>query len=394
MGVDIDILKGSSSFFNVLFDNITSAIFLVDMNFRVRNFNNSFQTLFYKPEDLALGKLCGNAIGCSFAEDAGADCGTTPNCEFCELRKALVKSVTKNVPTDREILIREFIIQEKRILKYFQFSTRYIHFEGQEMVLVIMDDITEHELQKAALVESNAKLKELSQQKNELLGIAAHDLRNPLGVIKSFSEIMVEAVHDLDRESMKNMLEIIFQTSGFTLSLLDDILDFSKIESGFLEVNLAETDYKCFLKANIAINEILSLQKEIPIRLEMPDKEVKLWVDSKKIDQVLNNLISNAIKFSHSGSPITVTLSENENYVITSVTDKGLGIPEEELPGLFEPFRKSSVTPTNDEKSSGLGLAIVKKIIDGHGGKIEIKSKVGEGSTFMFYLPKMPKPLK
>ena len=387
-GIVIQDLKESNEFLNILFNQITSAIFMVDKDVRIQSFNDSFKTLFDATDEITLGKICGNALGCINVAESNADCGTTKNCEECQLRLSMLTSFLKKIPTDKSLLTREFIINEIRILKYLQFSTRYIHFNNQEMVIIIVDDVTDNEIFKIELENKNKKLLELNQQKNELLGVAAHDIRNPLGVISSFSEIMVEAVDELQPDNLKEMLGIIYKTSRFALHLLDDILDYSKIESGILELKIEKTDYVALVQENVSRNELMSIQKSIPIEFTYSSANIIAEIDPKKIDQVLNNLIGNAIKFSFPGNSIKVNIIEEKDYIITSIEDQGQGIPEKDIPHLFEPFRQTSIKSTNHEKGSGLGLAIVKKIIDGHNGRLVVSSKQGEGSIFSFYLPK------
>lgn len=387
MKISIDSLRESNDFLNTLLDNITSAIFIADKDLRIQSFNDSFRSLFYKEDDLILGQLCGNALGCIYTLREGLNCGSTSNCKACTLRASLISAFLEKVPTQKAILAREFLINNTLIQKYFQYSTRSINYKNEEMILVIVDDITESQEQKLNLADKNDKLETINKQKNELLGIAAHDLRNPLSVINSFSEIMLESINELKPENLKEMILILKKTSSFTLQLLNDILDFSKIESGTLELRKARLSYLGFLKENLLQNEFFSIQKNMKIVLNVPSEDIIFEFDPRRIDQVLNNLIGNAIKYSYPGNDIVVNVTVQNNFVLTSITDKGQGIPEKDLPHIFKPFRQVSVKPTHNEKSTGLGLAIVKKIIDFHEGMLTVSSNSGEGSTFTFYLP-------
>lgn len=387
MKLDIENLKESNEFLNTLLDNITSAIFIADKDVKIQSFNDSFRTLFYKNEDLVLGEYCGNALGCVYAVEENADCGSTKHCQTCTLRLSLLATFFKKIPADREILSRQFLINDKLILKHFQFSTRNISFNQQDMILVIVDDITEQEEQKKALAEKNKKLEELNNQRNELLGMAAHDLRNPLTVISSFSDMILETYDEFNPEKIKEVLNILKKTSHFSLQLLNDILDFSKIESGTVELRKIKLDYIRFVKENILQNEFLSVKKNIPIVLVTPDEEIAFNFDPQRMDQVLNNLISNSIKYSFPGNKITIRISREDGHVVTSIEDRGQGIPEKDLPHIFKPFRLTSVRTTQNEKSTGLGLAIVKKIIEFHKGKLSVASIPEQGSIFTFYLP-------
>ena len=145
MDININELKDSNEFLKVLMENLSSAIFIVDQNLRIRNFNDSFRALFHKTEDRILGELCGNALGCVFTVDENKECGTTTNCRKCLLRNALIKSFTEKIPAYKELLERVFVVDGKKILKYFQYTTKYVRFNKKEMVLIIVDDITELE---------------------------------------------------------------------------------------------------------------------------------------------------------------------------------------------------------------------------------------------------------
>lgn len=388
MEMKISSLKESNEFLNILLDSITSAIFIVDKDVRIQSINDSFKSLFFKTEDAVLGKFCGNALGCIHAVENNEDCGATQNCDSCILRDSILQTFQKKIPVYQVVFSRKFLINGQSIQKHFQLTTKIIEFTNKEMVLVIVNDITEIETQKQVLFKKNQHLTELNKQKNHLLGFAAHDLRNPLGVINSYSEILTQVADSLDFDKLKHILNLIHSSSKFTLQLLNDILDYSKIESGTLDLKRIKISYMRFLKQNINQNEILAVQKEISLKLEAPNDDLIFEFDPRRIEQVFNNLISNAVKFSFPKNDIIISVKDAGDYVETSVRDHGQGIPENDLVHLFEPFSQASVKSTNNEKSTGLGLAIVKKIIDVHKGQISVKSKVGEGSTFTFLLPK------
>jgi len=233
------------------------------------------------------------------------------------------------------------------------------------------------------LEEQNQLLKSLNDQKNEFLGIAAHDLRNPIGVIQGFSELLEENIDD----EFKDYTGMITKMSSKMLTLLDDLLDISKIEAGKLDLKKEETDYNAFIAQNIRMNELLAKSKGIKIVSDLEVHELIVSIDEEKINQVLNNLIGNAIKYSYPGSTITVKVFKEINQFVTQVIDNGQGIPEKEIDGLFYPFKQTSVKPTSGEASHGLGLAIVKKIIEGHNGHVGVTSEFGKGSVFSFILP-------
>lgn len=242
------------------------------------------------------------------------------------------------------------------------------------------------------MAKANIELARLNEQKNQLLGMAAHDLRNPLGVIMSYAKFLdrIAGVRLDDQE--RRFLAQIAKSSQFMLRLLEDLLDVSQIESGKLQLNLAPLDLAAAVAGNIELNRMLAGAKNIAI--ELPPQAAPLWVeaDATKIEQVLNNLISNAVKYSPPGTTVGVTLEADAGEVTVRVRDQGQGIPAAELSRLFQPFSKTSVKSTGGEKSTGLGLAITRRIVEGHGGRIGVESRVGEGSRFSFSLPRRTPP--
>ncbi len=238
-----------------------------------------------------------------------------------------------------------------------------------------------------ALQKKNVQLRKLNDQKNEFLGMAAHDLRNPIGVIMGYSEfILEEAADKLPREHL-NFIRIILKSSEFMLKMLNDLLDIAKIESGKLNLDKQPIDFEELVGSNLSLNRVIAEKKGIRIVQEIYEKLPEITVDPDKIEQVLNNLISNAVKFSERGTTITVSAFHDNKNMTVMVKDQGQGIPQQEIQKLFKPFSKLSVQTTDGESSTGLGLSICHKIILGHGGKIWVESKVGTGTTFYFSLP-------
>jgi signal transduction histidine kinase len=237
------------------------------------------------------------------------------------------------------------------------------------------------------LQKKNSELTRLSELKNHLLGMAAHDLRTPLGAVRNLSEFVLDEAGDSLSAEHVEFLEIINNSSSFMLSLLDDLLDVARIEAGKLDLDFQPTDIISLIQSCVQINNSLAKKKEIQIILENPQSMPLVEMDPMKIEQVMHNLLTNAVKFSPEETMIRVSVSLDRDQVRVAVADQGPGIPEEDIKKLFQPFSKTSVQATGGEKSTGLGLAIVKKIIQGHRGNIWVESAVNQGSTFFFTLP-------
>lgn len=237
------------------------------------------------------------------------------------------------------------------------------------------------------LTKKTVALEKLNDEKNRFLGIAAHDLRNPLNAIQMYSEFLLEeAANALSVEHLE-FVSIIHSSSRFMLQLVNDLLDVAVIESGKLNLELEPVDIVEMVRHNTAVNSVMAAKKGIRLNFEYDPDIPELLIDPAKIEQVLNNLITNAVKFSHSGSAVEVRVARAGEQVLVSVRDQGQGIPAQDLGKLFEPFQKTSVKSTGGEQSTGLGLAIVRKIVNGHRGKVWVESEVGKGSTFFVSLP-------
>jgi len=236
------------------------------------------------------------------------------------------------------------------------------------------------------LAKKNVELEQLNALKNQFLGIAAHDLRNPLSVIMSYSEFLKEDAGAVLNDEQREFLDIIRASSRFMLNLVNNLLDVAQIEAGQLRLDLQPLDLVALIRHNIMLNRVLAAKKQIEIEL-MDEPLPLLLLDASKIEQVLNNLLSNAIKFSPPRTTIRVRVARADDQILLAVQDQGPGIPPNELDKLFKPFQRTSVKSTAGEKGTGLGLSIVKKIVEGHHGKIWVESQVGQGTTFFVALP-------
>lgn len=229
-------------------------------------------------------------------------------------------------------------------------------------------------------------LVELNQLKNRFLGIAAHDLRNPLTTVRGLSEILLsEATGPLTAEQ-KEYLSVINTASNGMLALVNDLLDISIIESGKLELELRRASIIELIRERIRIFRVLAEKKGITLHHSFALVSDPVF-DVNRIAQVIDNLIGNAIKFSPDCSMVEITVEQSGESVSVSVRDEGSGISTEDQCKMFREFEKLDAKPTAGEKSTGLGLAIVKKIVEAHRGSMKVDSQIGLGSRFTFTLP-------
>lgn len=237
------------------------------------------------------------------------------------------------------------------------------------------------------LAKKNVELQASNEQKNRLLGMAAHDLRNPLGVILGLSDFLHDDPHRVSEHEQREFVTAIRDASEFMLRMVENLLDVATIDAGQLKLDRQPADLAALVTKSATMNRVLAAQKDITVDFDAPPALPSIAFDRGKIEQVLNNLIGNAVKFSHRGTAVRITASVADGVVTVSIRDQGQGIPAADLPKLFVPFCRASVQGTAGERSTGLGLAIVRRIVEGHGGRIWVESEVGVGSTFRFTLP-------
>jgi signal transduction histidine kinase len=232
------------------------------------------------------------------------------------------------------------------------------------------------------------QLRELNQTKNEFLGIAAHDLRSPLGSVISFSGLLIKQLEQdrLERERAHRFLVNINTAATQMLSLVEDLLDVAAIESGRVELRLGRHNLADIVRERCALNEPAARSKGIALTAETAAAEHHVLVDRVRLGEVLDNLLGNSIKFTHSGGQVRVWCEDRGAEVAVHVADTGVGLADDELAKVFTGQRLSA-RPTGGESSTGLGLVIVRKLVEEHGGRIRVRSQRGVGTTFTLTLP-------
>jgi signal transduction histidine kinase len=234
-------------------------------------------------------------------------------------------------------------------------------------------------------ISNMEELRKLNDLKNEFLSVVSHDLRSPLSTIGGYVNFLMKK-GGLD-ETQKKYLNIIAEISENMYTLVNELLDVSKIETGVIQLNKEDTDIVELL--NTSINNFLLLAVDKDNRIEFLNEMSNpvINIDRMKVMQVANNLINNAIKFTEGGI-IRVRVSEAGNFVLVSVEDTGVGVPPEAAEALFDKYSYLQNVGTRGERGHGLGLVICKRFVEIHGGTIDVKSVPGEGSTFIFSLPR------
>lgn len=241
--------------------------------------------------------------------------------------------------------------------------------------------------EKSLLEIAQSELKKSNKNLNLLLGTAAHDLRNPIGVAHVMADFLAENINDYSKSSLQNYLNKIKESTHFALELLNSLLDTSAIQSGDIQLNKSVVKYSDIILHTINNNKIFADKKSISINLQLPNDEILVKIDPIRIRQLLNNLISNGLKYSPPNTAISIIVVQDTQQLITKVYDQGPGISKDQQSKLFDPFTLNENDVTGNEKASGLGLAISQKVVQLHGGKLWVDSEKGMGSCFSFTLP-------
>ncbi|MHC4270043.1 MAG: ATP-binding protein, partial [Planctomycetota bacterium] len=231
------------------------------------------------------------------------------------------------------------------------------------------------------------ELMELNKLKSGFLGMAAHDLRNPSVLIRLYLNQLVDSLGNIN-EDQHVWIKKIQSTSGSMITLIDNFLDVSIVEANQLQLDLKPIILNAFLINNHEANKSITEKKSITLKMDLEKELLMVDIDSDRINQVINNLITNAVKYSVPNTEITLSTRVIDKEAVISVIDHGRGIHPDDTGKLFKMFGKARERPTADEKSTGLGLVICKHIVDAHGGRIWVESEgIDKGSTFKFTLP-------
>jgi len=336
-------------FFSIL-DTSEALICVVDPeSYEIIYTNSAFSNLF--GADI-LGKKCYEKLQ-----------GAEKPCDFCTNQYIFGKNMGKTYIWEH---------QDKRSQRWFRCIDRAITWpDGRQVRYEMAMDISAS--------------KKLERERSNMLSMFAHDMKNPAIVAEGFLSRLCSGKAGPLTEKQSKYLELISDALNRLEKFVTTFLEFSRFESNEYKSAPLSFNLSTAVKKHMEAVKIEAEKKNIKMSFEIPDGMLTVvHADALQIDRVIFNLLDNSIKYTNPGGTITVSLSNEDKDILVQVADTGIGIPEEHLPHLFNPFYRV----TGDSKGSGLGLAIVKTIVETHGGRIWVNSIYGKGSTFTFTLPK------
>ena len=388
-----DEIEWERQFISKILDSTESFIFVTDFNFQIIRYNSHVSDFFYFTKDL----LRQNFLDLAF-----------PKTEY---KINIKKTLELFIKSDSKIFHPEIILTKLNNIEYpyrwtitkeydAQIDKDLLIFVGQDMSetrryeTMIESLLADSKLKNMQLEEVNAlleiknkELSELNTLKTEYISIASHDLRSPISQIMAMAQLLLKNKPSVPTEWQKKLIERILESAEFQLSLVSDILDITRVETGYIKLDLELNDINSLIIKSVESVKELTVNKGIKINVYGLEELRFVKLDSLKIQQVINNLIGNAVKFTYENGEIDVYVDIENDMLIVKIKDTGIGIAKENVADIFKKFAMHRKNGTIGEKGTGLGLSICKKLIELHNGEIGVNSELGKGSTFYFKVP-------
>lgn len=366
-------VRESNEIFRQFLENSPIYIFFKDEHFRMLQLSRNYEELFGRKMEEIIGKTMAEIDPDTFQNELGTDDG-----------RILNEGI--KIEGEDEILGR-----------YFSTIKFPINIQGKNVNIAgFRIDITERKKAEKTLMENEARLKELNATKDKFFSIIAHDLKGPFNSIIGFSDLLIRQIQERDYDGIGRYAMVIKNSSQRAMNLLSNLLEWSRSQTGSMEFKPEELNMSDLIHEAVQLFMDAARQKSIMLYTMIP-QEILVLADRPMVLTILRNLISNAIKFTHSGGEILISTKCSENECEVMVSDNGVGIKKEAIEKLFHIHTSYSTIGTNDEVGTGLGLILCKDFVDKHKGRIWVESvrgsKIERGSTtFHFTVPRIETP--
>jgi len=345
----INLLSEERTKLKTILANMNSGIIMINKNGRIELLNPAAEKLLTHSKDSCTGMHYTSAVKSS------------------KLISLISEAFKKN-----EIIEEKETINNKKT-----FEITVIPLKNQRKktagLIVVLHDIT--------------KISKLEKIRRDFVANASHELRTPVTSIKGFAETLLDGAM-YDHKACREFIEIINREADRLIRLINELLELSKIEAKEVKLSFKPMDIRMLVSESVKRMEKQFTEAELTVEVKLPKNEVIVNIDKELIEQVLFNLMDNAIKYTPKGGRIEIEAADKEHDVIVWVRDTGIGIPPKDIDRIFERFYRVDKARSRKAGGTGLGLSIVKHIIDVHGGMVGVNSTLGKGSEFFFTLPK------
>ena len=259
-----------------------------------------------------------------------------------------------------------------------------VEWRGRAIIQAVIDDISERKRAEEELLRSLAREKELGQMKSNFVSMVSHEFRTPLGIIQSSTEILADYLDKLDPDDRREQLRSIVKNTRRMADLMEEVLVLGRLDAGRMDFQPAPLDLPAFCERTV--DEVMAAtENRCPIELDCAGAPEEFRGDDRLLRHIFTNLLSNAVKYSEAGAAVKFIVAAENGAVVFAVRDRGLGIPEADLPRLFNAFQRGRNVA--HIPGTGLGLIVVKRCAELHGGEINIQSTLGRGTTATVMLP-------
>ena len=364
--IDITDQVESEKRFMTLFDSAPCGLMLVNEDQTIKLANRALCDVFgYTAEELV-----GQSISILVPEDIRSlhSGFVSSYAAHPEARKMSARNDLRGLAKDGSEVILDIALQP-------------LSYEDRHAVLVSIFDITDQ-------YTLMSKLEAANRYKSEFLASMSHELRTPLNSIIGFTERVMRGSEDRLTERDQDALLTVKRNANHLLSLINDILDLSKVESGRMDVDWGQYDIGKLVDVQLQGLAPSAKAKDLEFHVTMPEDKLIAWTDKDKLAQIINNLVSNAVKYTQEGwVSVVISVAADQSHYVVQVEDTGIGIPEDELHLLFKDFVRMKAARMHNIQGTGLGLVICARLVHLLGGKISADSRHGEGSTSTVTLP-------
>ena len=360
-----------------ILEGIEESILLLSKDYKIRWANRVFLEQTGQKIDDVLGNYCHKII-----HGRDSDCGS--HMDTCPLQESLQTGSPSTA------------------LHHHKNNNSHLYFEnkiypiknskGEPSLFVhIGRDVTEkkqiedeRDLANKMLKKAYAELKDIDRLKNDIVSNVSHELRTPITIIKASIEVIQDAESVAEEKKLLTMIETAIDRLN---NVVEDFVNASDIYSGDHKLDVEKIDYVGMLKELIGESKMRSKEKNLTFSISIPESLPFVKGDKRAVKKILRNVLINAIKFNKENGRISVVAKEDGPMIQTTITDSGVGIPEEEVGRIFSPLYQLDPTSSRSFEGTGMGLTVAKSLIDSHGGAIWVESKAGKGTSVHFTLP-------